>query len=160
MDSANIGWQRNRKVGGGRMGPPLNPIGALPWASTDASAGEATATFKPRVRSTERAENISVASPEPAVSSFLEGAKPSKSCFSVHNLPLLPLAWASGTVEISPGAMPHPVNITVTSPEPATGNMCERGNLLKFWLNIHNTPKNNMWNILHYTMCAWISRSF
>ena len=73
-------------MGASEEAPTLSLGGKLPWAYADTSTREATATFEPRVRSTERAENISVASPEPAVSSFLEGAKPSKLCFSVHNL--------------------------------------------------------------------------
>ena len=89
-DSADIGWQRNRKVGASEEAPTLKP-----WreAYADASTREATAAFEPRVRSTERAENISVASPEPAVSSFLEGAKPSKLCFSVHRISPQPILY-------------------------------------------------------------------
>ena len=81
------------KVGASEEAPTLSLGGKLPWAYADTSTREATATFEPRVRSTERAENISVASPEPAVSSFLEGAKPSKLCFSVHRISPQPILY-------------------------------------------------------------------
>ena len=87
-DSADIGWQRNRKVGASEEAPTLSLGGKLPWAYADTSTREAAAAFEPRVRSTERPENISVA-----------------------------------------------------SPEPTTGNMRKRGNLFKFWFNIHYAPQ-------------------
>ena len=81
------------KVGASEEAPTLSLGGKLPWASTDTPASEAAAAFEPRVRSTERPENISVASPEPSVSSFLEGAKPSKLCFSVHRISPHPILY-------------------------------------------------------------------